>query len=215
MRDSKNFDESLITKYTNLEANDSLSSYKQHASQQNHNVYKIFYKLLYDIKPNRILEIGTALGGFTAFLFDTIQITNNYDCNIRSYDIHYNSWYEDLKRDNVDIRIENIFGNDWISVPDEVVDYIRSDGISLILCDGGNKKAEFNILSQYIKTNDIIMAHDYAPNPTYFEQHMKNKIWNWHEIQDSDIIESCQKYGLVPYMKEEFLTAAWACFRKE
>lgn len=59
------------------------------------------------------------------------------------------------------------------------------------------------------------MAHDYAPNTEYFEQYMRNKIWNWHEIQDSDIIDSCEKYGLKPYMREEFLSVAWACFKKE
>ena len=209
----KDFNKNYITKYSNLIANDSLSSYKHHACQQNHNAYERFVFMLNDIRPKQILEIGTALGGFTAFLLDVIKDTN-LECKIRSYDIHYNSWYEDLKNQGVDIRIENIFQNNWSSVPDEVVDYIKSDGVSLILCDGGSKKDEFRVLSKYLKINDIIMTHDYAPNREYFEEHMKNKIWNWHEIQDSDIIESCQLNGLEPFMKEEFLSVAWACFRK-
>ena len=59
------------------------------------------------------------------------------------------------------------------------------------------------------------MAHDYAPNKEYFEEHMRDKIWNWHEIQDSDIQESCKKYHLTPYMQNEFLSVAWACFIKQ
>jgi hypothetical protein len=115
----------------------------------------------------------------------------------------------------VDIRIENIFGNNWDSIPNEVVSYIQNDGLTLVLCDGGSKKDEFRLLSEYLKPNDIIMTHDYSPTIEYFQEYMKNKIWNWHEIQDSDIIESCQKYDLIPHMREEFLSVAWACFRKE
>lgn len=209
----KDFDSSLITKYSDLIANDSLSSYKNHASQQNHNAYERFFDLIQSTQPHRILEIGTALGGFTAFLLETTQLLN-IKCNIRSYDIHYNSWYEDLKNNGADIRIENIFGDSWNSVQDEVVSYIQSEGLTIVLCDGGNKKDEFKLLSPHIKNNDIIMTHDYAPNREYFNQHMLNKIWNWHEIQDSDIAESCQKYHLAPFMQNEFLSVAWACFKK-
>jgi predicted O-methyltransferase YrrM len=209
----KDFNDFLITKHSDLINNDSLSSYKNHVSQQNHNAYKLFFQLIKTNQPKRILEIGTALGGFTAFLLDTIK-SLAIQCNIRSYDIHYNSWYEDLKNAGVDIRIENIFTHNWTNIPSEVIEYIKSDGLTIVLCDGGNKKEEFKLLSEYIKKNDIIMTHDYAPNQEYFEQEMVNKIWNWHEIQDSDIIESCKKYNLVPYMREEFLSVAWACFKK-
>lgn len=208
------FDKNNITKQSDLLNNDSLSSYLSFAAQQNHNTFEQFYNMLGTVRPKRILEIGTAIGGLTGFLSYSCNILY-IDCHIRSYDIHYNSWYEDLKNEQVSIRIENIFSQNWTSIPDEVVDYIKSDGITLILCDGGSKKDEFRVLSKYIKQHDIIMTHDYAPNSEYFEQHMRNKIWNWHEIQDSDIIESCKKYGLKPYMSEEFLSVAWACFRKE
>jgi hypothetical protein len=57
-----------ITKFSNLEIGDSLSSFDGHAAQQYHGVYEVFYNFLKDVKPVRILEIGTALGGFTAFL---------------------------------------------------------------------------------------------------------------------------------------------------
>mgnify|MGYP003342371251 CR=1 FL=1 len=57
-----------ITKFTNLIDNDSLSAFMGHSAQQSHNVYQIFYDFLLEVKPKRILEIGTALGGFTEFL---------------------------------------------------------------------------------------------------------------------------------------------------
>ena len=164
-----NFNFQDITKFSDLINNDSLSSYKGFAAQQNHNSFQMFHNLIQDNKPSRILEIGTALGGLTGFLNYTCKLLN-IDCNIRSYDIHYNSWYEDLKNEGVDIRIENIFINNWTTIPDEVIKYIQSDGLTIVLCDGGNKKEEFRILSQYIKKSDIIMTHDYGPNREYFEE---------------------------------------------
>jgi hypothetical protein len=207
------FNPENITKRSDLINNDSLSGYMGFAAQQNHNTYEVIHNLLSETKPARILEIGTALGGLTGFLSHTCKILD-IDCSIRSYDIHYNSWYEDLKKDGVDIRIENIFGDRYSSVPDEVVSYIKSEGLTLVLCDGGSKKDEFRVLSQHLKNNDIIMTHDYGPNLEYFNEHMNNKIWNWLEIQDCDIIDSCRINGLVPYMNEPMLSVAWACFRK-
>jgi 23S rRNA U2552 (ribose-2'-O)-methylase RlmE/FtsJ len=201
-------------KEIDLEHNNGLSSIGNHAAQQHHAAYQKFYSLLQRTKPQRILEIGTALGGFTAVL-DLATKELGLNTKIRSYDISDRSWYDELRSNGVDVFVLNIFHNNYTSIDKDIIDFIQKDGVTLILCDGGYKIGEFNILSSYIKHNDIIMAHDYAPNREYFEEHMKNKIWNWHEIQDSDIIESCQKYGLVPYMREEFLNVAWACFKKE
>ena len=55
------------------------------------------------------------------------------------------------------------------------------------------------------------MAHDYSPSTEYFEEHINNKIWNWHEIQDSDIQESVSEYSLEPFMQEDFQQVVWVC----
>jgi len=57
-----------ITRFTDLDKNDSLSAFRGHTAQQSHNAYQVFYDLISEVKPKRILEIGTALGGFTEFL---------------------------------------------------------------------------------------------------------------------------------------------------
>jgi 2-hydroxy-3-keto-5-methylthiopentenyl-1-phosphate phosphatase len=93
----------------------------------------------------------------------------------------------------------------------EIYDIINQEGISIVLCDGGSKKNEFNLLSNLLKKGDIIMAHDYAPNEIFFKQKMINNYWNWLEIQDSDIDFVCKKNNLVPYMNEEFIEVAWVC----
>ena len=204
-----NFNED-ITKKINLEENDGLSSYMNMAAQQNHNVYKVFYNFLNEVKPKRILEIGTALGGFTQFL-NKVSNKLNLDINILSYDIHRMNWYDTMINEGIDVRVENVFNNDYSSVKQEIIDFIQEDGLILVLCDGGNKVGEFNLLSNYIKEGDFIMAHDYADNRENFDNNFNRKIWNWHEIQDSDINESCLKNNLKSYNKEIFDSVVWVC----
>ena len=55
------------------------------------------------------------------------------------------------------------------------------------------------------------MAHDYASTSEYFKENIYMKFWNWHEIQDSDIQESVEKYNLESFMQEQFTSAVWVC----
>lgn len=199
-----------ITKKSDMLANDGLSSYMGLAAQQNHNVYEVFYDFLNDVKPKRILEIGTALGGFTQFLRKTSNELGN-ETDILSYDIYRMDWYDDITKQNVDIRVENVFGPNYESVNQEVIDYIKQDGVTVVLCDGGNKVGEFNLLSNYLKEGDFIMAHDYADNRENFNENYYQKIWNWHEISDGDIEGACQRNNLKPYNKEKFDSVVWVC----
>ena len=139
-----------ITKKIDLNVNDGLSSYMGMAAQQNHNVYQTFYNFLNEIKPKRIIEIGTALGGFTQFL-KKVSDESHLNIDILSYDIHKMAWYEDMVKTGIDVRVENIFDVDYSFIKQEVIDFIQQDGITIVLCDGGDKVREFNILSNYIK----------------------------------------------------------------
>jgi cephalosporin hydroxylase len=203
-----------ITKKSNLIDNDSLSAFNGNDAQQYHGVYEVFYEFIKNIKPKRILEIGTALGGFTQFLR---VVCNNFelDTKIITYDINSRPWYNTMIKNNIDVRVENVFTENYVDVDDFVKNYIKEDGITLVLCDGGNKIGEFNLLSNFIKSGDFIMAHDYAYNKEYFEKNINGKVWNWLEIQESDIIQSCQKNNLKPYMEEEFSSVVWVCKIKE
>jgi hypothetical protein len=203
-----------ITKFSNLEIGDSLSSFDGHAAQQYHGAYEVFYNFIKDVKPVRILEIGTALGGFTTFL----KICCNeleLNTNIRSYDINSNPWYKDIINMGVDIRVENIFSNGFEIMDEEVINYIQGDGITIVLCDGGWKIGEFNLISNYIKNGDFILAHDYAEDKEKFELKIKNKIWNWHEISESDIFDACERNNLQDYQRNIFESVVWVCKIKE
>lgn len=206
------FNETTIKKI-NLENNDGLSAYMNLASQQNHNVYEIFYNFLNEIKPKRILEIGTALGGFTQFL-KNVSDESELNIDILSYDIHRMDWYQSMVKPGLDIKVENVFDEHYLTVKQEVIDFIQQDGITIVLCDGGNKVGEFNILSNFIKEGDFIMAHDYVDTRENFNQNYDRKIWNWHEISESDISIACDRNNLKPYNKVIFDSVVWVCKTK-
>jgi hypothetical protein len=204
------FKEENITRRSNLEKNDSLSSYLGYPSQQNPYAYEVFYNFLNQIKPSSILEIGTAMGGFTMFLRLCCNDLN-LNTQILSYDICSRPEYEIYRQNNIDVRVENIFSDSYDKVNSEVINFIQQEGVTIVLCDGGYKIGEFNLLSKYIKQNDFILAHDYSSNFQYFENHINKKLWNWHEIEDSSIQESVNINNLKPYMADEFQKAVWVC----
>ena len=181
---------------------------------------KVFKTFLGEVKPSRILEIGSFHGGLTLLLRDIMDELSLQDSPIRTYDIHDQEFLKPLVTDRkVEVFTKNLFNSDysnWNTYDDknEIDSLIRQDGVSLVLCDGGCKKCEFNLLAPLLKKDDIIMAHDYAPNGEYFEQYMKDKIWNWHEIRDSDIIEASQQYNLESFYQELMQSIAWCCRRK-
>ena len=134
---------------------------------------------------------------------------------IRSYDISRHPWYDEIIARGIDIRVENIFTEGFLDFDQEVKDYIQQDGITIVLCDGGWKIGEFNVISKYIKNGDFILAHDYAENKEVFESKILNKIWNWHEIADSDISQASEENNLKIYDKDTFENVVWTCRRKE
>lgn len=200
-----------ITKHSNLEKNDSLCVYSNHACQQNQLCFDAFYELLSNVRPARILEIGTAHGGLTTFLND---VCNHLELNtdIRSYDIHELHWYDTIRSYGIDLRVENIFNPGYEGLRDDtIVDFISGDGVTLVLCDGANKVKEFRLLSQYLKVSDIIMAHDYAVDSNFFKETIDHRFWNWHEISESDIKDSVERYNLHSFMQDRFTNAVWVC----
>lgn len=208
------FKKENITKKIDLDNNLGLSMYLSHASQQTHEAYEVFYNFINKIKPSRILEIGTAQGGLTSF-FNLISKENDLNIKILSYDIYELPWYKDMISEGIDVRIENVFNENYSSVKQSVIDFISEDGITLVLCDGGYKIGEFNLLSNYLKRGDFIMAHDYCYDRDKFNDEIYMKIWNWCEITESDIKECSLKNNLIEYDQDIFDKIVWVCKEKK
>lgn len=189
--------------------------YKGILAHQDENVFQIFESFLLDIKPKRILEIGTAAGGFTLFLRDTLDKLGLQETKIKTFEIN-RQYVVISEQENLEIIGENIFDHSYMNLtkPELVAPYIQEQGTTLILCDGGYKITEFNELSNFMKVGDFIMAHDYSPNKEYFENHINNKIWLWCEIEDKYIQDAFVRNNLVSYNQEEFQKVVWLCKKK-
>lgn len=193
--------------------------YRNLMTMQHPSIEEKFTKLLTELKPVKVLEIGTSSGGLTLLLRDILDNNGLESTRLVSYDVNDPIYLRNYVNEgaNIELKVENIFNQQYDKLENgqNVIDIITSEGTTLVLCDGGSKKNEFRILSDYLKVGDVIMAHDYSPNESYFQEHINNKIWNWLEIQDSDINESCNRNNLIPYMEDDFRQVVWACKIKE
>lgn len=197
-------------------------SYRGVSIEQRPEVLYKFENLILESNPARIIEIGTFAGGLTLILKDIVD-ANNLSTEIYTYDVAEATILKDhiqqRQLNKLFVRTKNLFNgaySDFFSpeTKQEIQELIQQPGLTILLCDGGCKKCEFNLLASFLKPEDIIMAHDYAPNSTFFQNQMNKKIWNWHEIQNSDIEMTIMQNGLVPLHKEAFLEVAWLCMRK-
>ena len=156
------------------------------------------------------LSLNSKQDGFTEFL-KIITDELNLNTKILSYDISERPWYNQMIEKGIDVRVENIFNEDWTGVKQDVADFVQQDGLTIVLCDGGWKIGEFKIFSKLIKDNDFILAHDYSISKEIYELEIKDKIWNWCEITESDIQESVIENNLKSYNQDKFSQAVWVC----
>jgi hypothetical protein len=177
--------------------------YKGIFTQQNKNFYPAFEKLFAQENIVRVIEIGTATGGFIRAVRD---LTN---AEIITYDVIETKHKATLEENNISVNVQSVF-EDY----DAVEDYISRKGQTLVLCDGGNKIKEFEVFSRILKSGDIIMAHDYSRDENLYQAYIKNHVWRWCEIQYKDIALPVADNNLEPYMTDEFQEAVWTCWKK-
>jgi len=177
--------------------------YKGIFTQQNKNFYPAFEKLIAQENIIRVLEIGTATGGFIRAVRD---LTN---AEIITYDVLETKHKATLEENNISVNVKSVF-DDY----ETVEDYISGKGQVLVLCDGGNKIKEFDVFSKLLKSGDIIMAHDYSYDENLFQAYIKNHVWRWCEIQYKDIALAVESNNLEPVLTEDFQEAVWTCWKK-
>ena len=188
------------------------TQYEGLIAQQHEDVFGVFKDFLADIKPARILEIGTAGGGLTLFLRHTLP-----EVPILTFDVINKDYYQKLKDNNIEVRIENIFNHAYntLDKPQAIQSFIQQEGITLVLCDGGHKVGEFNAIAPLIKKGDFIMAHDYIKDWNDFQGNFKDKVWDWCEIEEKHIKEVSMEQNLEHYNQENFSKVVWVCKRKQ
>lgn len=183
--------------------------YKGFRAAQHGNFTAVFEKFLNEQKFDTIIEIGTLNGGLTRFLKDAAPTAR-----LVSYDITNQPEHPDLVACGVELKIKNIFGDGYRVADPEAIQILNSEGKKLILCDGGNKAAEFNSMAGFMRRGDFIMAHDYSYDENTYKNHIYDKVWNWFEISENDISSTSSANGLVHYNQQEFQGIVWVCKTK-
>jgi len=209
---------SKLEKRMDLGKNDGLCIYVDDkfgrlACMQNDYAFDVFEEFVKIVKPSNILEIGTAQGGFTCFLRSILDKFSP-ECRLLSYDIIDRPWFEGFDKHKIDIRIENVFLDEYTETTDYVKEFIQSPGVTIVLCDGAYKKYEFNLLSNFIKEGDFILAHDYGVDINSFNRDIKGKYWNWCELVEDDIAVSVKRNNLMEYRPDLFFKLVWTCKTK-
>jgi len=186
-------------------------------SQQHRNFIPVFEKFFAQVKPATIVEIGTGQGG-TAMSLNNILKALNYPFTYFSYDVHLLGQYAQLSEAGITMRVCNLFNDDYQSIResnfDEIKNNIQRPGTTVLMCDGGNKINEVNLLADLLKPGDFIMAHDYSESKEYFEKYITPNEWLWCEITFADVKEALDRNRCVPYMQDEFQSVVWMCRRK-
>jgi cephalosporin hydroxylase len=193
------------------------TTYNGYTAQQHKDFFNVFKEFLTEIKPSRILEIGTAGGGFILAIRDILDEIGLSNVPIKSFEVINQPFYDELRNKNIEIIIDNIFDHAYLNIikPESIVPYIQNEGITLVFCDGGHKIGEFNSITPHIKKGDFIMAHDYVDTWENYKENYVNKIWDWCEIEEKYISEVSQKENLEFYNKEKFDKIVWVCKTKK
>lgn len=154
-------------------------------------------------KPERIIEIGTWTGGFTCLLAMCIQaggVVMTYDNDLnRPWQVN------DLRMSRLSILHcqDDVFSLKGIASIDEDM----AKGKCILLCDGGNKIKEFQTFAPFLKSGDIIAAHDYADTRSL-------QFWNTQEIVPLDVEKTVQECGLERYEPSLMAEAGWLAYKK-
>lgn len=154
----------------------------------------------------RVIEIGTSKGGLSIFLALYCQ---SVGAEFTTIDVSSGPKYAGiLKKLGARRIVGNVFDTRYAF---DICGQIIGEGVTVLLCDGGNKVREFNEFAQSLKPGDFILAHDFADSRKTW---VKDEHWKCCEIELSDIATAVEAFKLERYMKDEFTRAAWCCFRK-
>ena len=162
--------------------------------------------------PRRVLELGTAGGGFTTAL--AVHAWNlEPRAAVHTWDFCLPSEkYAPLAAFlGVHFHVADI----WESEA-EIRQLIASPGVTYLLCDGGDKARELATFASSCKPGDIIAAHDYDTfaDAGAHAVRMEARPWQWHEITSAHGDAVAAAHNLESWRQDVFDDAGWLVYRK-
>lgn len=155
--------------------------------------------------PKNIIEIGTHLGGMTCLLAIAAKNLKSSFC---MFDINDNierelfdgpCWFKTL---DIDLNLTSCFSPEGEG---KICSIIKRTGLTVLLCDGGNKQKEFQTFAPVLKSGDILGVHDARGS----------EGWPWQEIDIEANREFIKEQQLEEFMQDIFLQTGWWVCRKK
>lgn len=162
--------------------------------------------------PARIIEIGTAGGGFI-----TALAVHAY--NIRARVVTYDLAPPDQRY----TALGHFLGIEYRSPCDVFMPWVIQEietniilpGPTFLLCDGGNKPLELEQFARFLKPGDVIAAHDYdAKHEIDPGIPLCDRPWQWSEIRKAQGDAVAARHGLQPWMQHWFDDAGWLVYQR-
>jgi len=160
---------------------------------------------------DNIVEIGSYNGGLSSYVYDSKKESASFV----SYDINPSINTAAQKRPYMDFRVADCFDE---KTHEEIKGLIQKEGTTLMICDGGDKTREFNVFSDYLKSGDVIILHDYKDESQEALFMEAREYWQWphlFECSYESVKEAVQRNGLEKFYYDKFLFYFWGCFIKK
>mgnify|MGYP001610458782 FL=1 len=109
-------------------------------------------------KPKVSIELGTALGGFSALLADTVS---EWGGKVYTFDkVRHEGVIDELEKRFLNLKF---IQSDVIASPNPlVIDLLKSSDSVFLYCDNGNKLREMAFYAPYLPLGGLLGCHDYG-----------------------------------------------------
>lgn len=178
--------------------------------QQNKYALQLIDEIFNEFPPELIVEFGARTGGLSVFL-SLYAFNKKIECLIFENDpkcipLEYENIITFLKGT---ILYKDVYSEESITL----VKNKMQNKKTVIFCDAIKTK-DFNTYGNFLKSGDIILAHDYAHDAEDYRDIERNKIWIHNEIVYADIKDTCEKNNLIYLDYDLFKMSGWGVFIK-
>ena len=142
--------------------------YKGIVIAQSPKAVPLWEKVLSEIKPKRIIEIGTYRWGMSLFFSEHCK-------EFYTYDIKYHTYRPEKFPPRTKL-LEQFKKADVFKIEDDIGTLIQKPGTTLVFCDGGDKTKELELFADWLKPGDYIAVHDWGTEVTSFPFFLKERF---------------------------------------
>lgn len=152
------------------------AQFGQYKMSQNQLAPTVLASIIEFERPDLVIEIGTQHGGLTCAIRELTRVPFRF-ITYDPFKMLTEETIQDFYQLNIEFQNRDCFDGHLHNIISE-----NKKLKIMILCDGGNKNREFEIFSNLLKEDDIIMAHDSIMEIKLDRENDWQYFWNWSEF---------------------------------